>query len=70
MKVDIFHYRLPPYKRQQIEDLIEKGYYTSLAEFITEAISHHLRYLEELEWRDFEMEQAGYRKKKGKEGEG
>ena len=64
MAVPLFSIRLKPARRRRIDELVENGEYASISEFIDEAISHHLRYIEERDFRFFLMKNKGKRKKK------
>jgi Arc/MetJ-type ribon-helix-helix transcriptional regulator len=54
-----FHIRLRPGQRKLIEDYVSRGEYETVAEFITEAVSHHLRYVEERDFRLFIQSDEG-----------
>jgi hypothetical protein len=42
-----------------IDEFVRRGDYETVAEFITEAVSHHVRYLEERDFRLFLMSEEG-----------
>jgi Arc/MetJ-type ribon-helix-helix transcriptional regulator len=62
MRASPFQYRLPPQKRVEIEERIDRGEYSSISEFITEAISMHLRYLEERDFRIYILQEKRQKK--------
>jgi len=56
---DLYPLRLKKRHRERIEEYVRKGEYGSIAEFIHEAISHHLRYLYERDFRLYVQSEKG-----------
>ena len=55
----VYQIRLRPRERKTIEDYVKRGELESVADFVHEAVSHHLRYLEERDFRLFIQSEEG-----------
>jgi len=62
MKNPSAHVRIRPRQKRHIDHYIEIGEFETVTQFVEEAVSHHLRYLEERDFRLFVQSEEGKEK--------